>query len=185
MERANLHDSTNYYSSLVGHNGLSKKIIEKIPKHHFKFDENGIYEEFINLETDEVSYKQSIPFSSMNRILIGNLVEEKEKNYKYFSKKYYEFSAMMVIEHEDGRSLHSFDHKEEFENWLPRFLDKDCTVVKTEFDLAPARIEAIMEERSLNFSEITGKPWKADTSHLRLENNAKKSLCPVGTVCIE
>lgn len=177
MERANLHDSTNYYSSLVGHNGLSKKIIEKIPKHHFEFDENGIYEEFTNPETDEVGYKQSIPFSSMNRILIGKLVEQKEKNY--------EFSAMMVIEHEDGRSLHSFDHKEEFENWLPRFLDKDCTVVKTEYDLASALNEAIMEERSLNFSEITGKPWKADTSHLRLENNAKKSLCPVGTVCIE
>ena len=151
------------------------KSLKKLHTTHFEFDENGIYEEFINPDTGDVEHQLSIPFTSMNRILIGNFVEEHEAHYKYFSRKYYKFNAEMVIEHEDGRFLHTFEHKEEFENWLPRFLDKNCTVVKTEYDLAPAYDEAIMELKDIDFSEITGELWQVDTIHPPIGEKSRKN----------
>lgn len=139
-----------------------KKSFKKINKHHFELDENGIYEELLHPDTDEVEHKQSISFSSMNRIIIGNFVREREKQQR-FSKKHYEFEAIMVIEHDGGQYTKLFDHMDEFENWLPRFLDKGCEVVKTEYDLAPAFYES--EQEDMNLSRIPVEPWQNDASY--------------------
>src|SRR5699024_8884653 len=139
-----------------------KKSFRNIPKHYFELNENGIYEELINAETDEIDDHETIPFSSMNRIIIGNFVR-KRKRQQGFSKEYYEFNAIMVIEHDGRQYTKIFNNMEEFENWLPRFLDKGCEVVKTEYDLAPAFYES--DQVGMNLSGITVEPWQNDTSY--------------------
>ncbi|HLR51621.1 MAG TPA: DUF2427 domain-containing protein [Candidatus Avamphibacillus sp.] len=148
------------------------KSLKKIYKHHFELDENGIYEEYIDPETEQVEEKQSIPFSSVHRILVGNFVMEYDTK-KRSSKKSYECSAIMIIEHENGNYLRIFNNMDEFKNWLPRFLDKDCLVVKTEYNLAPAFYE--IDQDDIDFSEITGEPWSADTIYPPIGDKSLKS----------
>src|SRR5699024_227371 len=89
-----------------------------------------------------------------------------------FSKKHYEFEAIMVIEHDGGQYTKLFDHMDEFENWLPRFLDKGCKVVKTEYDLAPAFYES--EQKDMNLSSIPVEAWKNNTSYTPIERKVEK-----------
>src|SRR5699024_11942541 len=51
------------------------KSLKKLHTTHFEFDENGIYEEFINPDTGDDDYQLSIQFIFMNRILIVNFIE--------------------------------------------------------------------------------------------------------------
>lgn len=133
--------------------------LKKLPTHHYELDQSGIHQSVTDPETEEVN-KIDVPFSTINRVLIGNFVLKRESIGR-FSATHYEYWAIMSIEHDDGVYMHLFQHMDEFEDWLPRFLNQDFPVVKTEYNLAPAFQR--LEGEDFNFYDVPGEPWGSDT----------------------
>lgn len=105
-----------------------------------------------------------IPFSSIEKIVVGNYVE-----YIQIPKgvNFYRVQALMIIHHDQGMFFRHFSSRDEFANWVQRFTDKNIALYKTEYDLCPAYTDRLKYD--IDFAKLEGYPW-----------NEKISTPPIG-----
>src|SRR5690625_2079284 len=65
--------------------------LKKLPTHHYELDQSGIHQSVTDPETEEVN-KIDVPFSTINRVLIGNFVLKRESIGR-FSATHYEYRS--------------------------------------------------------------------------------------------
>src|SRR5699024_3271286 len=80
-----------------------KQSVKKIKMHGFELEENGIYQQLLHPDIEEVELEQAISRSLMKRIMIRNFVRQRD-NHLGLSIDHHQFDAIMLIDHDGGRS---------------------------------------------------------------------------------
>lgn len=123
-------------------------------KQQFLVNEQGIFKTHINY-TKGTESKEHIPFENIKKVIVNNFAApyQKEKS----NKIYYNLGAFMLIYHTEG-SYYLYVYKEDqYNNFIDRFLDKNCPLYRSDKNLEQFFIQN--DHDKLDFSQLPIERW--------------------------